>query len=96
MLHDNDVVILSAARTAIGKFQGTLSSTPAPELGAIAIREAVRRAGLDPVRVAEVIMGNVVSAGLGQAPARQAGQRGDQRVDADARSTHLVVGAISR
>ncbi len=72
MLHDNDVVILSAARTPIGKFQGTLSGTPAPELGAIAIREAVRRAGLDPARVAEVIMGNVVPAGLGQAPARQA------------------------
>ena len=72
MMRDNDVVILSAARTPIGKFQGTLSGTPAPELGAIAIREAVRRAGLDPSLVAEVIMGNVVPAGLGQAPARQA------------------------
>ncbi|OQA43344.1 MAG: Acetyl-CoA acetyltransferase [Chloroflexi bacterium ADurb.Bin325] len=71
MPHD-DVVILSAARSPIGKFQGALSEMPAPELGAAAIRAALARAGLDPARVAEVIMGNVVSAGLGQAPARQA------------------------
>jgi len=70
--YDNDVVILSAARTAIGKFQGALSGTPAPQLGAVAIRAALERAGLDPHLLSEVIMGNVVAAGEGQAPARQA------------------------
>src|SRR4051812_15617378 len=67
-----DAVILSAARLATGKFMGTLKGFTAPELGAIAVREAVRRAGVEPDRVDEVIMGNVLSAGLGQAPARQA------------------------
>jgi len=67
-----DVVIVSGCRTAIGAFGGTLSNTPATELGAIVIREAVRRAGIDPASVDEVIMGCVVPAGLGQAPARQA------------------------
>ncbi len=65
-------VIVSACRTAIGRFGGTLSTVPAPQLGGVVIREAVRRAGIDPAAVDEVIMGNVVSAGLGQAPARQA------------------------
>ena len=69
---DSDAVILSACRTAIGKFLGGLKDVPAPRLGATAIAEAVRRAGIDPARVDEAIMGNVVSAGLGQAPARQA------------------------
>jgi acetyl-CoA C-acetyltransferase len=66
------VVIVSAARTAIGRFQGTLSALPAAQLGAVAIREAVKRAGIDPARIDEVLMGNVVQAGQGQAPARQA------------------------
>lgn len=70
--HPNDIVILSAARTPIGKFQGALGGIPAPQLGAVAIRAALERAGLDPSLVAEVIMGNVVPAGEGQAPARQA------------------------
>jgi len=70
--HANDVVILSAARTAIGKFQGALSAIPAPQLGAVAIKAAIERAGIDPPTVDEVIMGNVVPAGQGQAPARQA------------------------
>lgn len=65
-------VIVSAARTPIGKFLGGLSSLSAPELGAIAIRAAVERAGLDPQSVEEVIMGNVIQGGVGQAPARQA------------------------
>jgi len=67
-----DAVILSAARTPTGKFLGVLKSLSAPELGAIAVREAVARAGLDPSQIDECILGNVVSAGLGQAPARQA------------------------
>ncbi len=66
-----DVFIVGGARTPIGKFQGTLANTPAPELGALAVCEAVKRSGIDPARVEEVLMGNVVGAGLGQAPARQ-------------------------
>jgi len=67
-----DAVILSAVRIPTGKFLGALKGFSAPQLGAMVVREAVRRAGIDPDRVDEVILGNVVSAGLGQAPARQA------------------------
>ena len=67
-----DAVILSAARTPTGRFLGALKSLTAPQLGAHAVHHAVRRAGLDPAQVDECILGNVVSAGLGQAPARQA------------------------
>jgi acetyl-CoA C-acetyltransferase len=77
-------VILSAVRTPVGKFMGGLSSLQAPELGAKVIAEAVRRAGIEPGQVDEAIMGNVVQAGLGQNPARQAALRGglDPRVSA--------------
>jgi acetyl-CoA C-acetyltransferase len=68
----DDVVIISACRTAVGKFQGSLAEFSAPQLGGIVVREAARRAGVDPAQVDECIMGNVVSAGLGQNPARQA------------------------
>jgi len=68
----DDVVIISACRTAVGKFQGSLAEFSASQLGAIVVREAVKRAGVDPAQVDECIMGNVVSAGLGQNPARQA------------------------
>ena len=68
----DDVVIISGCRTPVGKFQGSLSDFSAPQLGAIAVREAVKRAGINPEQVDECIMGNVVSAGLGQNPARQA------------------------
>ena len=68
----SDIVIVSAARTPMGGFQGSLSSVPAVELGAIAIREAVARAGIAPADVQEVIMGCVLPAGLKQGPARQA------------------------
>ena len=71
-----DAVIVSAVRTPTGRFLGGLKDLPATDLGAIAVREAVRRAGIDPASVEECIMGNVVSAGLGQAPARQAALRG--------------------
>ncbi|MBC8213602.1 MAG: acetyl-CoA C-acetyltransferase [Candidatus Marinimicrobia bacterium] len=67
-----EVVIVSFARTPIGSFQGALSSVSAPKLGAVAIKEAVSRAGINPSDVDEVIMGNVLPAGEGQAPARQA------------------------
>jgi acetyl-CoA C-acetyltransferase len=68
----DDVVIISGCRTAVGKFQGSLSDLSAPQLGAIAVREAVKRAGVEVAAVDECIMGNVISAGLGQNPARQA------------------------
>jgi acetyl-CoA C-acetyltransferase len=71
-----DAVIVSAVRTPTGKFLGGLKSLSATDLGALVVREAVRRAGVDPAAVDECIMGNVVSAGLGQAPARQAALRG--------------------
>jgi acetyl-CoA C-acetyltransferase len=70
-----DAIILSAARTPTGKFLGALKSLSAPDLGAIAVREAVARAGVAPAEVDECILGNVVGAGLGQAPARQAALR---------------------
>ncbi len=72
MSKENEAVILSAARTAIGKFQGGLSSIPATKLGAVAVKAAVERAGIDPQDIEEVLMGNVIQAGNGQAPARQA------------------------
>ncbi|HSB00711.1 MAG TPA: acetyl-CoA C-acetyltransferase [Anaerolineales bacterium] len=72
MATKNEAVILSAARTPVGKFQGSLSSVPATQLGAIAVKAAVERAGINPEEIEEVIMGNVVQAGEGQAPARQA------------------------
>src|SRR4051812_13235505 len=69
-------VIVSAVRTPTGKFLGTLKEFTAPQLGAIVVREAVRRAGIDPASVDECIMGNVVTAGEGQNPARQAALHG--------------------
>ncbi len=72
MGNEREAVIVSAARTAIGRFQGTLSNVPASELGAVTIKAAVKRAGIDPSSIDEVLMGNVVQAGQGQAPARQA------------------------
>jgi acetyl-CoA C-acetyltransferase len=67
-----EVVIVGMARTAVGSFQGALSSVAAPRLGAAAIQAALQRAKVDPAQVSEVIMGNVLTAGTGQAPARQA------------------------
>src|SRR6202795_790256 len=80
----DQAVILSAVRTPIGKFMGGLAPLTAPELGAKVIAEAVRRAGIEPKQVDEAIMGNVVQAGLGQNPARQAALKGglDPRVAA--------------
>lgn len=72
MSNEREVLIVSAARTPIGRFQGALSNVPASELGAVAIKAAVERAGIYPGSIAEVLMGNVVQAGQGQAPARQA------------------------
>src|SRR5204863_7122372 len=71
-----DAVLVSAVRTPTGKFLGALKDLTAPQLGALVVAEAVRRAAIDPAIVDECIMGNVVSAGLGQNPARQAALRG--------------------
>jgi len=68
----SEVVIVSAVRTAIGKFQGSLQSYSSPRLGALVVKEAVRRAGVDPAQIDDCIMGCVLQAGVGQAPARQA------------------------
>ncbi|HSE15528.1 MAG TPA: acetyl-CoA C-acetyltransferase [Pyrinomonadaceae bacterium] len=72
----NEAVIISAARTPVGKFLGSLKGFSAPELGAIVVRESVKRAGIKPEDVDEVIMGCVIQAGLGQNPARQAALKG--------------------
>ena len=88
-----EVVIVAAARTPVGKFQGTLSGFSATQLGAIAVREAVRRAKLEPAQVDECIMGNVVSAGLGQNPARQAALNGGLPPEVSALTINKVCGS---
>src|SRR5438046_3400306 len=89
----DQVVIISACRTAVGKFQGSLSDFTATQLGAIAVREAVKRSGVDPTRVDECIMGNVVSAGLGQNPARQAAIYGGLTPEVSAMTVNKVCGS---
>jgi acetyl-CoA C-acetyltransferase len=89
----NDVYILSAARTPIGKFGGGLSTVPATQLGAVAIRAAVQRAGIAPERVDEAIMGQVIQAGAGQAPARQAALKGGLPDTVSATTVNKVCGS---
>src|SRR5436305_14146321 len=89
----DDAVILSGCRTPVGKFQGSLSDFSAPQLGAIVVREAVKRAGIEPSRVDECIMGNVVSAGLGQNPARQAAIYGGLGAAVGAMTINKVCGS---
>ena len=93
MSDNKQAVILSAARTPTGKFQGALKGFTAPELGAIAIREAVRRAGVDPAKIDEVIMGCVVQAGIGQAPARQAAMKAGLPPEVSALTVNMVCGS---
>jgi len=88
-----EVVIVSGVRTPIGKFQGSLADLNAPQLGAIVVREAVRRAAVDPATVSECIMGNVVSAGLGQNPARQAALGGGLSSRVSAMTINKVCGS---
>jgi len=88
-----EVVIVSAARTAVGAFQGALSDVPATELGAQAIVEAVKRAGISSDDVDEVIMGNVLPCGLGQNPARQALLKGGLKHDVEAVTVNKVCGS---
>ena len=89
----DEVVIISGVRTPVGKFQGSLSVFSAPQLGAIVVREAVKRANLDPKQVDECIMGNVVSAGLGQNPARQAAIFGGLPPEVGAMTINKVCGS---
>jgi acetyl-CoA C-acetyltransferase len=89
----DDVVIISGCRTPVGKFQGSLSDFRAPELGAIVVREAVKRAGIDANTIDECIMGNVVSAGLGQNPARQAAIFGGLSPEVGAMTINKVCGS---
>lgn len=93
MSKENEAVILGAARTPIGKFQGTLSNIPAPKLGAVAVKAAIERAGIDPNDLEEVLMGNVVAAGLGQAPARQSGLFGGIPATVSATTLNKVCGS---
>ena len=86
-------VIVSATRTPIGRYLGALASVSAPELGATAIREAVKRAGVGPEDVQEVIMGNVVQGGVGQAPARQAAIRSGLPATVSAMTINKVCGS---
>lgn len=88
-----ETVIISAVRTPIGKFRGSLKSIPATQLGAAVVKAAVERAGLTPEQIDEVIMGNVVSAGLGQNPARQAALRGGLLPDVSAMTINKVCGS---
>lgn len=90
---DKTPVILSGVRTPIGRFLGGLSSLPATQLGALAVQEAVKRAGIDPSAVEDVIMGNVVGAGGGQAPARQAALRGGLPASVPAVTINKVCGS---
>jgi acetyl-CoA C-acetyltransferase len=93
MATSDDIVIISACRTAVGKFQGSLADLGAPQLGAIVVREAVSRAKLDPQQVDECIMGNVLSAGLGQNPARQAALGGGLPNQVPAMTINKVCGS---
>jgi acetyl-CoA C-acetyltransferase len=88
-----EAVIVSAVRTGTGKFLGSLKSFSAPQLGALVVAEAVRRAGIDPALVDECIMGNVVSAGEGQSPARQAALRGGLSDNVAALTINKVCGS---
>jgi len=88
-----EAVIVAAGRTPIGKFQGALASFPSPKLGAVAVREVIRRAGIQPGEVDECIMGCVLQAGLGQNPARQAALYGGMPPESAALTVNQVCGS---
>src|SRR3984885_11898753 len=93
MAANDEVVIISGCRTPVGRFQGSLSDLSATQLGAIVVREAVKRSGVDPKLVDECIMGNVISAGLGQNPARQAAIFGGLAPEVGAMTINKVCGS---
>jgi acetyl-CoA C-acetyltransferase len=88
-----DVVIVAAVRTPVGRFMGGLSELPATKLGSLVVREAVRRAGIDPAIVDECLMGCVLPAGLGQNPARQAALGGGLADSVAAMTLNMVCGS---
>jgi acetyl-CoA C-acetyltransferase len=88
-----EVVIVSGVRTAIGKFGGTLASIPVVDLGAIVIKEALKRANIAPEQVDEVLMGNVLQAGLGQNPARQSAVKAGIPVEITSATINMVCGS---
>ncbi|MCB1546276.1 MAG: acetyl-CoA C-acetyltransferase, partial [Hyphomicrobiaceae bacterium] len=90
---DNTIVIASAARTPVGSFNGALAGMPAHELGKVAIKAALERAGLEPGDVSEVIMGQILAAGAGQNPARQAAIAAGIPVDAPAWGMNQLCGS---
>jgi acetyl-CoA C-acetyltransferase len=92
-VQSKEVLITGGARTAIGKFQGALRDVPATELGAAVVRASLERSGAEPERVDEVIMGNVLSSGLGQAPARQAALRAGLPNSINATTVNKVCGS---
>src|SRR5258706_14582053 len=88
-----DIFIVGAARTAIGKFGGTLAKMPATELGALIIKDVLKRAGVKPEQVSEVIMGQVLTAGIGQNGARQAAIKAGLTVMCPAMTINKVCGS---
>src|SRR2546422_10962821 len=92
-MSSRDVVLSHPVRTAIGTFNGTLKATPATELGATVVRETLRRSGLDPARIGSVVMGNVIQAGNGMNPARQAAINGGVPVAVPAMTINRVCGS---
>ena len=90
---ENDIVICTPVRTAIGTYGGSLKSTPAPELGAVAIQAVLERSGLDPAKLGGVIMGNVIQAGTRMNPARQAAINGGVPVEVPALTVNRVCGS---
>ncbi len=89
----DDVVIVSAARTPVGTFNGAFANTPAHELGAVAIKAALERAGVEPARVSEVIMGQILTAAQGQNPARQASIKAGVPEESPAWIVNMVCGS---
>lgn len=89
----DDVVIVSAARTAVGSFNGAFANTPAHELGAVAIKAALERAGIEPARVSEIIMGQILTAAQGQNPARQAAMKAGIPVESPAWGVNQLCGS---
>src|SRR5436853_1726982 len=92
-MSSREVVLCQPVRTAIGTYNGTLKATPATELGATVVRETLRRSGLDPARIGSVVMGNVIQAGNGMNPARQAAINGGVPVAVPAMTINRVCGS---
>jgi len=89
----NNVLIIDGKRTPVGSFNGGLSSVPAPELGAVVIKELIKSSGIESSQISEVIMGNVLSAGLGQAPARQAALKAELRNSVECLTINKMCGS---